>query len=389
MSRALILSGGGARAAYQVGVLQALAKILPADTTNPFPIICGTSAGAINALALAAHPGNFREAVATLASIWDNLTIDQIYLNGWTDIFKGLSLIGMSLFNEGVGRRRPLSMLDNSPLWHLLGTAVRFENIEKNIASEKLHAVCVTALGYTSGQSVSFFQGHQSLKGWERHQRVGVATRLKLEHLLASSAIPTIFPAVRINREYFGDGALRQLAPISPALNLGADSVFVIGVSGNRELERPSRRRPVRHSPSMAQIVGQLFNSAFIDALEVDLEHLERVNQLVRSLPEGQVIADTSGKQLRAVEEMVISPSRALDAIAGRNVRYLPNSLRFFLKAIGATAKGGGATAASYLLFHHAFIRELMELGYQDTMWESERLERFFAAQGADAKVAS
>ncbi|WP_111640623.1 patatin-like phospholipase family protein [Marinimicrobium alkaliphilum] len=389
MSRALILSGGGARAAYQVGVLQALAKILPANATNPFPIICGTSAGAINALALAAHPGSFREAVTTLGNIWDNLTVDQIYLHGWGDIFKGMGLIGMSLFNEGVGRRRPLSMLDNSPLWHLLGTAVRFENIDKNIAKGKLRAVCVTALGYSSGQSVSFFQGHESLTGWERHQRVGVPTRLKLEHLLASSAIPTIFPAVRINREYFGDGALRQLAPISPALNLGADSVFVIGVSGNRELEQPGRRRPVRHSPSMAQIVGQLFNSAFIDALEVDLEHLERVNKLVRSLPEGQGITDATGKQLRVVEDMVISPSRALDAIAGRNVRYLPKSLRFFLKAIGATAKGGGATAASYLLFHNGFIRELMELGYQDTMWEAERLERFFALSDAGRKVAS
>ncbi|WP_439509345.1 patatin-like phospholipase family protein [Marinimicrobium koreense] len=376
MKRALILSGGGARAAYQVGVLQALANILPADTVNPFPIICGTSAGAINALALACHPGNFRESVQSLAGIWQRLTPGQVYRHGWSDLARGLGLLGFSLFNEGVGRTRPLSMLDNGPLWHLLGTSVRFENLDAAIASGKLHAVAVNAMGYSSGQSVSFFQGAPELEGWNRHRRVGMPTRLKLEHLLASSAIPTIFPAVRINREYFGDGALRQLAPISPALHLGAESLFIVGVSGNREARKPVHRRTVRHSPSMAQIVGQLFNSAFIDALEGDLEHLERINELVGMIPEDKLAA--ADLPLRAVDNRIISPSRELDNIAGRKVRNLPKSLRFFLRAIGATAKGGGATAASYLLFHQSFIGELMELGYQDTMWEADRLKPFF-----------
>lgn len=381
MKRALILSGGGARAAYQVGVLQALAKILPAETVNPFPIICGTSAGAINALALACHPGNFREAVASLSRIWEGLTPGHIYRHGWNDMARGMSLLGFSLFNEGVGRSRPLSMLDNGPLWHLLGTSVRFENLEPAIASGKLSAVSVTAMGYSSGESVSFFQGEPSLEGWHRHRRVGLPTQLKLEHLLASSAIPTIFPAVRINREYFGDGALRQLAPISPALHLGADSLFIVGVSGNREAKKPGRRRSARHSPSMAQIVGQLFNSAFIDALEADLEHLERINELVELIPPEKLKA--TDLPPRAVDNRIISPSRELDSIAGRKVRYLPKSLRFFLRAIGATTKGGGATAASYLLFHQSFIGELMELGYQDTMWEADRLRPFFAEEGS------
>ncbi len=376
MKRALILSGGGARAAYQVGVLQALANILPADTVNPFPIICGTSAGAINALALACHPGNFRESVHSLAGIWQNLTPSHVYKHGWSDLARGVGLLGFSLFNEGVGRTRPLSMLDNGPLWHLLGTSVRFENLDAAIASGKLHAVAINAMGYSSGESVSFFQGAPELEGWNRHRRVGMPTRLKLEHLLASSAIPTIIPAVRINREYFGDGALRQLAPISPALHLGADSLFIVGVSGNRETRKPARRRTVRHSPSMAQIVGQLFNSAFIDALEGDLEHLERINELVGLIPEE--VRAASALPLRAVENRIISPSQELDNIAGRKVRNLPKSLRFFLRTIGATAKGGGATAASYLLFHQSFIRELMELGYQDTMWEADRLKPFF-----------
>ncbi len=373
---ALVLSGGGARAAYQVGVLQALADILPDGATNPFPIICGTSAGAINAIALAAHPGNFREATAHLANLWLDLSVGQVYRHGWWDITKSFSRLGASLFNDGVGRKRPLSLLDNGPLWELLAEKINFANIDKNIAAHKLRAVSITAMGYTSGQSVSFFQGQPELQSWVRFRRAGVATPIRLEHLLASSAIPTIFPTVRINREYFGDGALRQLAPLSPALHLGAESLFVIGVSGNRNPKHWGKRIPVRHSPSMAQIVGHLLNSAFIDALENDVEHMERLNQLLELIPES--VRQEEGIELRPVQSMVVSPSKAVDAIAGRKVRYLPSSIRYFLRATGATAKGGGATAASYLLFAKPFISELIELGYQDTMWEAAGVSQFF-----------
>ena len=377
MKRALILSGGGARAAYQVGVLKALAEILPDDIENPFPIICGTSAGAINALAIAAHKGNFKSAVNALSNMWQNLDIGQVYLYGWGDIFKGLAYLGFSLLNEGMGRKRPLSLLDNAPLWNLLGSKINFENLTHAIDSGRLLAVSVSAMGYTSGHSVSFFQGHHDLKGWNRYRRVGVPTHLRLEHLLASSAIPTIFPAVRINREYFGDGALRQLAPMSPALHLGAESLFVVGVSGNRTALKANRRVPHRHSPSMGQIVGHLFNSAFVDAMESDLEHLERMNQLLRLIPEEQRIKE--GIYLRPVDNMVIAPSSPIDTIAGRNVRYLPKSLRFFMRATGSTAKGGGATAASYLLFSNEFINELMELGRGDALAAAENIQTFFA----------
>lgn len=380
---ALILSGGGARAAYQVGVLQAIADILPEGADNPFPVICGTSAGAINAVALAAHPGNFREAVHDLGDIWQALSIGQVYRHGWADIVRGLSRIGFSLFNEGVGRHRPLSLLDNTPLWELLAEKIPFGNIAHNIETRKLRAVSVTAMGYTSGQSVSFFQGQPDLLAWRRFRRAGVPTDIRLEHLLASSAIPTIFPTVRIHREYFGDGALRQLAPMSPALHLGADALFVIGVSGNRNPKHWGKRVPVKHSPSMAQIIGHLLNSAFIDALENDIEHLERLNSLLTLIPED--VRAEQGIDLRPVRNMVVSPSKAVDTIAGRKVRYLPKSVRFFLRAIGATAKGGGATAASYLLFANPFIAELIELGYQDTMWESEQIKQFFTVDEVDS----
>lgn len=377
MKTALVLSGGGARAAYQVGVLQALADILPPDIENPFPIICGTSAGAINAVALAAHNGNFKSAVATLAVMWQGLNVSHVYLHGWSDIIKSLSYLGLSLFNQGIGQNRPLSLLDNAPLWSLLGSAIKFENIEKSIASGRLLAVSISAMGYTSGHTVSFFQGGPELEGWKRYRRGGQPTQLRLEHLLASSAIPTIFPAVRINREYFGDGALRQLAPMSPALHLGADSLFVIGVSGNRTSAKATKRIPIRHSPSMGQIVGHLLNSAFVDSLEGDMEHLERMNDLLRLIPEQK--RQEAGIYLRPVDNMVISPSSPLDMIAGRNIRYLPKSLRFFLRAIGATASGGGATAASYLLFANEFINDLIELGRADTLIERENILKFFS----------
>ncbi|ACE85548.1 patatin-like phospholipase family protein [Cellvibrio japonicus] len=377
MKRALVLSGGGARAAYQVGVLQALAELIPDSLENPFPIICGTSAGAINALALAAHSGGFKSAVNSLAGIWQSLEVGQVYKYDWWDIVKGVGYVGMSLFNQGVGSGRPLSLLDNAPLWTLLGNTINFENLDKVIADRKLWAVSVSATGYTSGHSVSFFQGQPEIEAWARYRRLGMRTQLRLEHLIASSAIPTIFPAVRIDREYFGDGALRQLAPISPALHLGADALFVIGVSGNRRASKANRRVPLRHSPSMGQIIGHLFNSAFVDALDSDLEHLERMNELLHFIPEQQRL--DAGIQLRPVDNMVISPTAPLDVIAGRNIRYLPNSLRFFLRAIGATARGGGATAASYLLFSNEFITDLMELGRQDALADAENIKAFFA----------
>lgn len=376
VKRALILSGGGARAAYQVGVLKAVAEILPAGHPNPFPIICGTSAGALNALALACHAGNFREAVNDLEDLWQQLTPEQIYRSDLWSLLKGGGRLVTSLLNEGVGRKHPVALLDNAPIKELLERTIAFNNIDTAINQGFLEAVSVTAMGYSSGQSVSFFQAAEHLKPWQRHNRIGSNCKLGIEHLMASAAIPTIFPSVLINREYFGDGALRQLAPISPALHLGAERIFVIGVSGNRNPVHWVKRRRTRHSPSMAQIMGHLLNSAFIDSLEGDIEHLDRINALLQLIPESQRLA--AGVPLKPVDSLVISPSEELDKIAGRNIRYLPRTLRFFMRAVGATASGGGATAASYLLFASPFCKALINLGYKDAMWEKEGIDTFF-----------
>ena len=372
-TNALILSGGGARAAYQVGVLLALSDILP-DLKNPFPIICGTSAGAINAAALAAHNGSFHQSSHDLANVWRRLEVDLVFKSGYRDVFSSVLLVLFSFLNDGVAKKRPLSLLDNSPLRQLLTDVINFENIQDKVDKGDLEALCITALGYSSGESVSFFQGNPYLRGWRRYRRVGTPAKIGVDHLMASSAIPAVFPTVHLSKEYFGDGAMRQMAPLSPALHLGADRLFIIGVSGNRHPEtlRKKRLRTVKKSPSLGQILGQMFNSAFIDTLEGDVEHIERVNDLLLEIEDKK-------RPLRAVDTLIISPSKPLDKIAGRHIRNLPKSVKMILRSSGATAKSGGAAAASYLLFNHQYCSELLDLGYQDTMWERESVERFFS----------
>jgi len=372
---ALVLSGGGARAAYQVGVLKALAELTPESEPHPFKIICGTSAGAVNALLLASHPGTFKESVARLCNLWMGLTVDNIYRSNWTSLLGNMATITRSLFNHGVARRKPLALLDNTPLRELVNDSIPFANIQRNIDEGRLRAVSVTAMSYNQGESVSFFQGGEDVTEWRRFRRCGERTTLCADHLMASAAIPTLFPSVKIGDEYFGDGAVRQLAPISPALHLGASRVFVVGVSDNRSPVHWGKRRQVaKHSPSVAQIGGQLFNAAFIDSLEGDLEHLDRVNLLLDAV-------DKKGLDglapLRPVESAVIEPSQSLDRLAGRKVRYLPPALRWLFRSTGATTSGGGASAASYLLFEKPYLGELVELGYQDAMWEREKLRDF------------
>ena len=244
--RALVLSGGGARGAYQVGVLKAIADMHDKNSHNPFSIISGTSSGAINAVGLAASANNFRLAVKKVEYFWQQISVEQVYKAGALDLVKSGGTLLLSLLNQGIGMNRPLAFLNNAPLRELLGSTIQFKNIQKRIDAGYLDAVAINATGYTSGESVSFFQGKPGFKGWRKGRRVGVPTRLAVQHLMASSAIPTIFPAEQVSREYFGDGALRQLAPLSPALKFGADKILVIGLAVTLELS-PSVKPPLIH----------------------------------------------------------------------------------------------------------------------------------------------
>jgi len=373
----LILSGGGARAAYQVGVLKAVAEILPKEVCNPFPIICGTSAGSINALALAGRAGHFRLRVRKLEAIWRYMDAQHVYRTDFWGVMKNSINMFLSFLHSDYAIGRPKALLDNDPLRELLSSYVRFRHIDEAIASGELQAVCVTAMSYTTGQSVSFFQGRSDLQPWERSRRIGVRAGLTVDHLMASSAIPTLFPARQLGDAFYGDGAVRQLKPISPALHLGADKVFVIGVSDNPLHKKPHQF--MRHSPSIAQIVGHMFNTAFIDSIEADLETLRNINKLTEKMsPEKCKEAG-----FKTVDFLAISPSQPIDELACDYIDELPKSIKMFLRLTGATAHGGGVSAASYLLFSKGFCKRLLDLGYHDGLEQTDDIRRFFCLDKA------
>lgn len=366
--RALVLSGGGARASYQVGVMRAVANLLPRDTPNPFPIITGASAGALNAASLATHAQRLRTGVRTLEYVWQNITSSQVYRLDSSGLITNAS---NWVFSFLANRRRdtPTSLLNNEPLEQLLTKVIKFERIQRGIDAGFIDALAITASGYTSGESVSFFQGIPDLTTWQRPHRVGVRTELNLQHLLASTAIPTLFPAVRIKREYFGDGAIRQLAPLSPAFHLGADRILAIGVSSNKPNRPPADASPPH--PSLAQILAHILNSAFVDTLTSDMEILRRLNKLAPLLPEDAGAADPDLK-LRHVDLLEISPSQNLSNIAAEHFDDLPRAIRMFIK------DAGSSTILSLLMFEKAYCRRLIELGYTDAMEKEAQILEFF-----------
>jgi len=371
---AIVLAGGGARAAYQVGVLRAM-KELTADTrANPFSIICGTSAGAVNAAALAVHADDFALGVEHLSEVWRHFQPHHVYRSDFPGVMANSSrwLAGF-LFGAFVRNKR-ISLLDNRPLESLLARRLDFSRIQANIDAGVLDAVAITCSGYTSGQSVSFFQAVPTTEGWKRQSRVGVRSKIGVEHLMASSAIPFLFPAHRLNREYFGDGSMRQIAPVSPALHLGADRVVVVGTARTKS-EAPQRTRGDLY-PSLAQVAGHVMNSIFLDSLAVDLERLERINRTISCVEPEQL--RKMGLTLHHVDVLVLTPSEPLDAIAVKHVRNLPWSIRFLMRSVGAMRRGG-ANLASYLLFEPGYCNELIDLGFKDTMDRRDEVGAFIA----------
>jgi NTE family protein len=293
---------------------------------------------------------------------------EHIYrTDAWSIMKSGARWLSAMLL---LSRHNPLSLLDNTPLREMLEKNLRMDRIQSNLDSGALYAVCVTASGYTSGQSVSFFQGGSGLEGWERNQRIGSAVSLGVDNLLASAALPFLFPAVKLHREYFGDGSMRQIAPVSPALHLGADRVLIVG-SGRQSVEQPRARSNVY--PSLAQIAGHALNSIFLDSLMVDIERMERINRTLRLIP-AEAIKDA---QLRPVKVLFITPSQPLERIAARFVDELPRSVRFILRPTGALNRSG-SNLASYLLFEQGFCRALVDLGYQDTVSREAEVREFF-----------
>jgi NTE family protein len=393
----LILTGGGARAAYQVGVLRAVHRIrreAGAPPGNPYPVLAGTSAGALNAAALATDADDADAGIAKLVRVWENMHVEQVYR---TDSFgvirtgaKWLTMMSMGWAIARMRKLRPRSMLDNAPLHDLLAEMIDLDRIGRLIADGHLKALAVSASSYTSGSHVTFYQSAAEHLPWIRSNRLAVQGELTMAHLLASAAIPFMFPAVTLPLqgayEWFGDGSMRQTAPISPAIHLGADRILVIGAGRMREPAGPRFMGPSQY-PSIAQIGGHALSSIFLDALAVDAERLQRINATLSLIPE-EVRNQAS---LKPVRLLLISPSERLDDIASRHLDALPNSIRALLRGIGVSQGGpgsNGSALASYLLFEDAYTRELMALGEKDTEARRAEVLEFFDLAGSDAPTA-
>ena len=391
---ALVLSGGGARAAYQVGVLRALARLRRealgprSRLSSPFGVICGTSAGAINAAALACHADRFEASVEVLAQVWENFSADQVYRADSLGVVRTgahwLTMLSVGWIVARWRRMRPRSLLDNTPLAALLQRLVQLERLPLMFEQRDLHAVAVTASSYSSGEHFTFYDSARPIAPWQRSQRVAAPTRLTHAHLLASSAIPFVFAATELEhqgvRGWFGDGSMRQTAPLSPAIHLGAQRLLVIGAG--RMHEPTGRVSPRGEYPNLAQIAGHAMSSIFLDALAVDVERLRRINRTLALLPESALI-DTP---LKPIETLVIAPSQRLDDIAARHLGSLPPAVRALLRGVGVSGQGAqarGSALASYLLFEAPYTRELMALGEADTRERKDEVLQFFGWESA------
>jgi NTE family protein len=376
----VVLSGGGARAAYQIGALRAVARILGRTSTTPFRVICGTSAGAVNAALLAANADSFRRGVARLLRLWRNIEVGHVYQAD----FATVSTHGMRwLASVLTGRRGPArtaSMFDSSPLRALLDREINLDQVAAHVAAGRLHALAINATSYTTGQAVTFFQGAPAIAPWERIRRRGERALIGIDHLLASSAIPFIFPAERVGDDFYADGSVRQIAPLSPSLHLGVRRMLVIAVGqfvGQQVV--PGQAQKLAHYPSFAQVAGHALSSIFLDNLGADLERMQRLNAVLNLVPQE---IQGAHPEVAHVDALVVGPTRDLGRLATQYAHRLPSGVRYLLRGLGAT-EGTGANLLSYLLFDRQYCRELLALGYADAMARRDEIEAFLGGDTA------
>jgi NTE family protein len=368
---ALVLTGGGARAAYQVGVLSAIAKFIPRNHATPFPILCGTSAGAINTTALGCYASCFQLGVKKLEWVWKNLDTSKIYHNDTRGVFGHIGKGMLASFQADYANKLPRSLLNNAPLRNLLNSVMNFKRIDNNILRGNLSAISVTASSYTTGNSISFYQADGTIKPWKRATRCGRSAQLNSEHLMASAAIPLVFPSIKIKNQHFGDGSVHQLSPLSPAIHLGAKRVFVIGVDQPKEPTHTNENNP--HPPTAATIAGHLLDSIFADTMNSDLERMTRINETLKLIPKSK---KDSIEGLKHIDSFIINPSHDFNAIALKHYNDLPLPVRLLLRSAGI-GNDSESSIISYLLFEKNFCSELIKLGFEDAMEQENQIKHF------------
>jgi NTE family protein len=368
----LVLSGGGARAAYQVGVLSAIADISSdAKVENPFNIYSGVSAGAINTCMLAGSPHTFKGAVENLMSLWTNINSDQVFNSSPFGLTRGALKWFTDLSSGGLKNTHGMSLLQTDPLRQLLETNCKFDEIGKKIKAGTLRAVSVSALDYLTTSTTSFIEGVDDIKTWNRVRRFSEKTNLSAEHIMASAAIPLLFPPIQVGEIYYGDGSVRNLSPCAPAIYLGAKKVIAIGVRKQQDLCYTARTAGPQKSPTLAKVINVLLHAVMMDGLEHDIERMERINQNLKLLTQ----AEKDSLPVGTIEHLWISPSVEISEIAAKKVHELPMMIRYLLKGLGSLEEA--AELASFLLFESNYCKELIEIGYEDGMKAKDKIRSF------------
>ncbi len=361
----LVLTGGGARSAYQVGVLKGIADLLRRGSACPFPIITGTSAGAVSAVALASDAAHFRRSIFAIERVWREFRVHHVFkADALSMVRSGLHWF-LAFLTGGWLVQPPHSLFDNAPLWELLRAHLHFEGIPRSLYKTHLHAVGISATCYADADSVTFFAAEPTAEPWTRVYRKGVRATLTLDHLMASLAIPFLFRPVLLNNAYYGDGAMRQSSPLSPAILLGATRLLIIGVNDPVPTGARPRRPPVE--PTFSQMFGFMLDSLFMDSLNANLERVNRYNESAGMQP---------------IDTLLITPTRDVNEIARRHVDELPRALKTLLRALGAH-NAPNSLLLSYLLFERGFTREMIELGYADAKARSEEIRDFLQLENA------
>ena len=361
----LVLTGGGARSAYQVGVLKGIADLLRRGSACPFPIITGTSAGAVSAIALASDAAHFRRSVFAIERVWRDFRVHQVFKADAVSMLRSGLHWFLAFLTGGWLVQPPHSLFDNSPLWELLRLHLHFDGIPRSLYKTHLHAIGISATCYGDADSVTFFAADPSAEPWTRVYRKGVRATLTLEHLMASLAIPFLFRPVLLNNAYYGDGAMRQTSPLSPAILLGATRLLIIGVNDPVPTAAHPPRKPVE--PTFSQMFGFMLDSLFMDTLNANLERVNRYNESAGMQP---------------IDTLVITPSRDVNEVARRHVDELPRALRTLLRALGAH-NSPNSLLLSYLLFERGFTREMIEMGYQDAKSRAGEIREFLQLEHA------